>query len=206
MRTSDFVACGSWSKHKSLCSQDENSMSIPAHKGTYLLIVCIFSFYASFLIVAVAPSEKPYQRDFRFRRTEPVTVLGCLPYIVTVQGGIFIIFPSPVTHAQREVDVQTVCDGQRVTVFHACRIIRLVPKCPTGFTAHVTFASPFEIVCECLPVNTYVMPREWLFISFLSEPFTHGDVTAIDAPVTVVAVLFHQPYIQLPAIDQFLPK
>lgn len=42
MRTSDFVACGSWSKHKSLCSQDENSMSIPAHKGTYLLIVCIF--------------------------------------------------------------------------------------------------------------------------------------------------------------------
>ena len=113
-----------------------------------------------------------------------------LPYIVAVQGDVLVVFSSPVAHAKREVDVQAVCNGQRVTVFHACRVIRLGPKCSAGFSAHVTFSSPLKVVSERLPVYAYMMSGERLFIGLLPEPVAHGKVTSIDAPVTVAAVLF----------------
>ena len=59
----------------------------------------------------VASSQKPHERNLRFRGTEPVTLQGLFPDIATVNGVVFMVFTTPVAHADDEIQVQATGDG-----------------------------------------------------------------------------------------------
>lgn len=103
-------------------------------------------------------------------------------------SGCICSISAPITHANREVEVQAIGNRERVTVFHACGIVHFIPKRTAGLSAHVAFAAPFKVVGEQLTVNTQMMSRQRLFIGFLAEPFADGDVTTVGSPITVLVI------------------
>ena len=111
-----------------------------------------------------------------------------LPHVVMVPRLVLVVDSAPISHAQREIDVQLPGDGERVAVFGTHGMVHLVPDGSARLAAHVATTAHFEIVGEYLGVDADVMPRERFLLSSLAQPFAHGDVASVCTPVPVAAV------------------